>query len=306
VDGHKATHLVVRRAAWVAMAAVLLLGSTAQGMYDPHHGRWFQRDPLGVRPDAPRAQVVAMAQYKDGVNTYEYVRSASAVLLDSDGWQSSQPSSQPQPDRSKVCCRYEKGQNLPHPPGATGFVNVGNLNRHRWQKTRRPCPSDGNPKCACLRGFKEYDTRDQKGYGSWAAIKGASWGKCCGCTIKLMYDNTRGWDITWHGFLVIDCPDGKYFLTACPNDLSHPLSCDVDVVPSGPESRWVTHSSCKIDCGTVSRYLKDWRKLGKGGGWYIPPVGSWWWPKAALFAICNDGDAFHDDGDETVSSPPGP
>jgi hypothetical protein len=41
----------IHRTSWFALAAILLLTSAAQGMYDPHHGRWFQRDPLGVRPD---------------------------------------------------------------------------------------------------------------------------------------------------------------------------------------------------------------------------------------------------------------
>ncbi len=45
--------LGLRHAAWPILATVLLLASAAQGMYDPHHGRWFQRDPLGVRPEEP-------------------------------------------------------------------------------------------------------------------------------------------------------------------------------------------------------------------------------------------------------------
>ncbi len=39
-------------------------------MYDPHHGRWFQRDPLG---------------YVDGSNLYEYAQSLPIDLVDPDG-----------------------------------------------------------------------------------------------------------------------------------------------------------------------------------------------------------------------------
>jgi hypothetical protein len=55
------------------LTALVLLGllpQSAHGMYDPKHGRWLQRDPLG---------------YVDGMNLYEYVKSAPPRLLDPDG-----------------------------------------------------------------------------------------------------------------------------------------------------------------------------------------------------------------------------
>ncbi len=74
-----------RRAFWFSLPAVLLLGSTAQGMYDPHHGRWFQRDPLGVRPDAPQGTIEVRRQYTDGAGLYEYVRSRPQIVGDPSG-----------------------------------------------------------------------------------------------------------------------------------------------------------------------------------------------------------------------------
>jgi len=42
--------------------------------YDPKHGRWLQRDPLGVRPDAPKGTIIPIKQYTDGSDLYEAVR----------------------------------------------------------------------------------------------------------------------------------------------------------------------------------------------------------------------------------------
>jgi hypothetical protein len=47
-----------------------LLPQSAHGMYDPKHGRWLQRDPVG---------------YVDGANLYEYGRSVPVRRVDPDG-----------------------------------------------------------------------------------------------------------------------------------------------------------------------------------------------------------------------------
>ncbi|MHC4444561.1 MAG: hypothetical protein ACYTA5_18340 [Planctomycetota bacterium] len=39
----------------IAYAMTLFLPQLSNAMYDPKHGRWLQRDPLGVRPDVPKA-----------------------------------------------------------------------------------------------------------------------------------------------------------------------------------------------------------------------------------------------------------
>jgi RHS repeat-associated protein len=54
-------------------------------MYDPHHGRWFQRDPLGVRPDAPRGTIEVLKQLADGPNLYNYVMSCPTQFSDAEG-----------------------------------------------------------------------------------------------------------------------------------------------------------------------------------------------------------------------------
>ena len=54
----------------VTYAFTLLLPQLSNGMYDPKHGRWLQRDPAG---------------YMDGMNLYEYARSRPTVFADPSG-----------------------------------------------------------------------------------------------------------------------------------------------------------------------------------------------------------------------------
>jgi hypothetical protein len=70
----------------LALAAALvipaLLPQSAHGMYDPKHGRWLQRDPLGVRPDAPRGRIEPARQSDRGANRYEGMGSNPQKLVD--------------------------------------------------------------------------------------------------------------------------------------------------------------------------------------------------------------------------------
>ncbi|MHC4444550.1 MAG: RHS repeat-associated core domain-containing protein [Planctomycetota bacterium] len=54
--------------------------------YDPKHGRWLQRDPLGVRLDAPKATIDPRKQYTDGMNLYVYARSSPISYYDPYGF----------------------------------------------------------------------------------------------------------------------------------------------------------------------------------------------------------------------------
>jgi hypothetical protein len=70
------------------LAALVIPGlvpQSAHGMYDPKHGRWLQRDPAGVRVDAPDASVQVESQYGDGPHLYEYVHSRPPRFQDPTG-----------------------------------------------------------------------------------------------------------------------------------------------------------------------------------------------------------------------------
>ncbi len=66
-----------------ALVIPALLPQSAHGMYDPKHGRWLQRDPLGVRPDAPKGRIEPLAQFGDGANVYQYVGGAPTMVFPS-------------------------------------------------------------------------------------------------------------------------------------------------------------------------------------------------------------------------------
>lgn len=55
------------------------------GMYDPRHGRWLQRDPVGLRAGVPLESVNSSLQYSDGMNLYQYVKSQPGNHQDSTG-----------------------------------------------------------------------------------------------------------------------------------------------------------------------------------------------------------------------------
>jgi len=101
----KSLHLRSGAAILLYTAVVVgLVQAPAFSMYDPHHGRWFQRDPIGVRPDAPKAVIKPMEQVQDGMNLYEYVGGGPISRTDWSGEQTS---------RSTVgCCVLEYRSSL--------------------------------------------------------------------------------------------------------------------------------------------------------------------------------------------------
>ena len=88
--------------------------------YDPKHGRWRQRDPLGVRPDAPDGYTDAPEQYRDGPDLYEYGRSRPQSSVDPFGLVIEGE------ENCWVCCANEYTATLPS--GARRTVE----DDHKW------------------------------------------------------------------------------------------------------------------------------------------------------------------------------
>jgi len=97
----KTTHLV---AVLVAIAALALFAADASAMYHPSLGRWLQRDPgPGGMMAAPRVGTAGpaiggefiprdhTAQYRDGMNLYQYVGGSPTRFADPSGLQALLP-----------------------------------------------------------------------------------------------------------------------------------------------------------------------------------------------------------------------
>jgi len=305
-------------AALLALAVVALVAADARAMYNPHTGRFLQRDPVGTgdivihyQQGGPRIMVAAGVvnpirdglpagtfiprdplpvqsrvgqagannQYADGMNLYEYAKSKPTVLLDYNGMQSSQPSSQP--DKSKVCCRYEKGKrSLPGYSHENPWATRDYLNK--WQETRKACPSNNDPKCACHEGFTEYDTRNKWGYGKWALIKGASWGKCCSCKVEGSRATKPWGGYPNHVLITASCDDGtNWYADYPPGGAGSPLPSFVLT-----EYPTVLQSHC-LSCAAASELRQRAGLFTKDNGysygfwhdcyWYVRTVmeGNW-------------------------------
>jgi len=98
----------------VSIAAIAMVAPDASAFYHPTMGRFLQRDPgaggahrIGAGGPAVGDRFVPhdpTGQYADGMNLYQYVQSDPVAMVDPDGLQASQPSSQPTCD----CCCAER------------------------------------------------------------------------------------------------------------------------------------------------------------------------------------------------------
>jgi hypothetical protein len=142
----------------VTVGAFLLVVSTAHGMYDPKHGRWLQRDPLGVRADPPRATLTPSRQYTDGMCPYAYAYGRPTVSRDATG-ESPTCDDVPiylPPDQRPGMSRIEPDPSLGSPMRkkcrdavASPPSNLPKRARCLWNAmTKRGCPTP-TLQCAC-------------------------------------------------------------------------------------------------------------------------------------------------------------
>jgi len=93
VFSHYGANSRIAAALIAAVVATSAFPLTAHGTYDPKHGRWLQRDPIGTTvavgvsepQGSDRSEVDVQVQYRDGANVHQYVRSRPGVGLDPDG-----------------------------------------------------------------------------------------------------------------------------------------------------------------------------------------------------------------------------
>jgi len=150
-----------------AVAVTSVFPLAAHATYDPKHGRWLQRDPIGVRVDAKGGAVDAVGrgmslgiasrhdiplpqqhqgppqQHADGMNLYQYARSRSMIMIDPHGLRGA----------SNYIHRMTDCP-IPESPHHTSIVAAANrgcdcvktvrdifMDDAKWQKARTQCPN---------------------------------------------------------------------------------------------------------------------------------------------------------------------
>ncbi len=146
--------------------------------YDTYTGRWLTKDPLGIDPAAMAGKIRPAAQYKDGMNLYEYVKSNPIGKLDAFGlWSNTS---------ERVCCKLER----------RGFFGLGSKSCRQAQLSNRRGLGPME-KCKCVYEKGAYSGK------KWKVTSAAS-GKCKWCTVRFWLRRSTFFPETGLGGIVID------------------------------------------------------------------------------------------------------
>jgi len=240
----------------------MILSCQSFAYYNQKQGRWLTRDPLGVKPTSRGGTVSPATQYKDGYNTYEYVRSKPVMKRDAYGLAS---------DDAKVCCKLRRSNTYtPSIPASWPGPTYSTKTTACFQKTHsNPKGFPPRLRCECL-----YRKSWRRIFGK-NTVYGAEEGKCCWCKAYLVVRPIRKTPWQWlkaHMILSFECDDGDE------------LSTDVsgDGRPGSPPwtSRGklghVSYRIGKVSCA-AARKLEGWTKtctwkydtLGSNCGHYV-------------------------------------
>jgi len=157
--------------------------------YSPRLGRWMSRDPI---------------EENGGANLYAYVANRAVTAIDPLGLTPPEgfpPDYLPQAvappvDKTKACCLYSE-QEI-----STGMdVAIRNSSCYKEEK----CPTGATDPTQCC----QCACSDKSPWHSFDRILiGASWGKCCLCTLTIKRDSW--WGILPHHELEIECPKSAH------------------------------------------------------------------------------------------------
>jgi RHS repeat-associated protein len=169
------------RSGLLMLAFVLVSCSHAFGTYDPKHGRWLQRDPLGTNPSLAGG-VLPIQQYLDGVNLYQYGKSNPVVMTDPMGG----------------CSRSDPMNDPNKPPSLPGGVGGGAMNG-AWELMAKKCDSccSSGDVCRCkieakyiARGFARF-INNNHGKGLYPRSRDAVGGYLCWDWAKGFHQSLR-------------------------------------------------------------------------------------------------------------------
>ena len=187
----------------------------------------------------------------------------------------------------RACCQYTDVMFTAREPmgGSTGWATT---KRQKTVSRRRK----GTPhECCDCAGIRS-ETTEFFGGSRTRSLDAAYWGKCCSCTVRVVYFTGMGWASTWHQYLEVTCPgsQGNYWVEIYPLGyvtLSGEVLVHDGDIPSDTVGGRTVKKTCHVDCLSASAQKAKWQAIGPDG-WYIPPIGSYFWPNAAFEDLCSN------------------
>ncbi|HHA19633.1 MAG TPA: hypothetical protein ENK70_08010 [Methylophaga sp.] len=222
---------------FIFVVLTMILSCQSFAYYNQKQGRWLSRDPLGVNPSLGGGNVSPVNQYKDGYNTYEYVRSKAVNRKDAYGLAS-----------DKVCCklRYE----------SSAYGDIPGTERCTQKTISNPKGFPAHLLCKC-----RYEN------GWWNSFLGrkvtsAEGGECKWCTVRLRMS------IAVHMTATIDCDGTKddFVVSHVGGDKPVSLKCP----DSGHVKTFGTWGTLPGKCRTSKARAEDvyehYKELMRGWG----------------------------------------
>ena len=187
-------------------------------IYIPGHGRWLQREPLGVRPDPPAGRLEPVKQYTDGMSVYEYVGSRPMTGTDPEGlfWYPIPPPIPPSPPRRPTRCmnpgitEYQHNYGVRHKGLLVGGRDV-DFGPGHWASYLGVCPWPGNAANTPSPANTNYMRGLSVRWSGRLRLGRARGKRCCAATcveIQECVNNACGnWNGTRYGLLTRNCYD---------------------------------------------------------------------------------------------------
>jgi len=178
--------------------------------YDPHTGRFMQRDPLGINPTGGSINPFSpTGQYMDGMNLYEYTKSKPFTNNDPYGLKTA--------NDTNVCCKIKTTTTRYIPHGITTIVLP-------YQETSCTQMTISNPQgwspgqaCRC-----RYKNQKNVHVYNWHS------GECCWCDVYIGWvtspwpDGDADTDVRFHTKFYVKCDNNSsldFTAETTPNDI---------------------------------------------------------------------------------------
>jgi len=253
-------------------------------VYHPALGRWLERDPGPGGTSALLARRDPLAAYADGMNAYQYGRSAPTGSTDPLGLQTTRPAT----DTTRACCKYSKEYQRINLAAQWGIGEPYYWETRRVQKDERNTFNSLTPEicCKCSNYWRQHGLAPWREHGTtWRLrLDEARWKACCWCRMYKLRGvdaegNTKWWPS--HVHFLMECDDHKsayghfYFSTTAGITAHHRFAAGSVAPMISPIPWWKPHlgttwgvvKKVEISCDAFEPVKKEMQKWEQS-----PPV----------------------------------